>query len=95
MHISSGSEQVAAYLRAGLLAGRWSGVMPGKHRLARELRVSGEIVVAALAQLEREGMLEGQGARRRRRITVVAGGEQGRRLRVAILDYDPPEMIER
>ena len=86
---------MAAYLHAGLLAGRWSGVMPGKHRLARELGVSGEIVVAALAQLEREGMLEGQGPRRRRRITVAAGGAQGRRLRVAILDYDPPEMIER
>jgi DNA-binding LacI/PurR family transcriptional regulator len=94
-NISSGGEQVAAHLRAGLLEGRWSGVMPGKNRLARELRVSGEIVVAALAQLEREGLLEGQGARRRRRITVAASGEQVRRLRVAILDYDPPEMIER
>jgi len=41
-NISSGGEQVAAHLRAGLLEGRWSGVMPGKNRLARELRVSGE-----------------------------------------------------
>ena len=68
--------------------------MPGKNRLARDLKVSGEIVVAALAQLEREGMLEGQGPRRRRRITLAAGGEQGSRLRVAILDYDGPELNE-
>ena len=61
LRISSGGEQVAAHLREGLLQGRWSGVMPGKNRLARELGVSGKIVVAALGQLERGGLLVGQG----------------------------------
>jgi DNA-binding GntR family transcriptional regulator len=55
---------VAAYLREGLLGRRWSGVMPGKNRLARELGVSNKIVVTALAQIEREGLLVGQGPRR-------------------------------
>ncbi|MCX6874043.1 MAG: substrate-binding domain-containing protein [Verrucomicrobia bacterium] len=48
LYISSGGEQVAAHLREGLLQGRWSGVLPGRKRLAAELGVSGKIVEAAL-----------------------------------------------
>jgi DNA-binding LacI/PurR family transcriptional regulator len=95
LHISSGGEQVAAYLRAGLSSGRWRGVMPGKNRLARELGVGNKIVVTALAQLEREGLLVGLGPRRRRQVADrSAAGMALRRLRVAILLYEPMALTD-
>ncbi len=45
--------------------------MPGRDKLAKELRVHGSTVERALAQLEREGLLEGQGPGKRRRITLA------------------------
>lgn len=70
--------------------------MPGKSRLARELGVSGKIVVTALGQLESEGLLLGQGPRRRRRVAEqsAADGVAARRLRVAILLYDPMALTD-
>ena len=82
---------MAAHLRAELSGGRWSGMMPGKSRLARELGVSGKIVVAALGQLEREGLLVGQGPRRRRRI-VPPDSKTTLPMRIAILLYEPPAL---
>lgn len=81
LYISSGGEQVAAHLREGLLQGRWSGLLPGRQRLARELGVSGKIVEAALGLLELEGLLAGQGPRRRRGIVVPVGTTKPRPLR--------------
>ncbi|QTN33881.1 substrate-binding domain-containing protein [Akkermansiaceae bacterium] len=68
LRILSGSDQVEGYLRQGLQAGRWRGDMPGRNKLAAEIGVSGRLVEAALAKLEREGLLAGQGPRRRRRV---------------------------
>ena len=82
------------HLREEVLQGRLSGLMPGVHQLAETLGVGSKTVIAAVKQLERGGMLQGQGPGRRR-IAVPEDGVAGRRLRVAILDYDPPEMIER
>ena len=88
LYIASGSEQVAAHLREGLLQGRWSGVLPGRKRLAAELGVSGKIVEAALGLLEREGLLAGQGPRRRRGIVVLENTTKPRPLRVAFMLHE-------
>lgn len=83
-HLRSAAEQVAAHLREELLQRRWSGVMPGVHRLAAELGVNRKTADAALRQLEREGLLLPQGAGRRRMI-ALPGGLGAPSLRVAIL----------
>jgi len=88
LYISSGGEQVAAHLREGLLRGRWGGVLPGRKRLAAELGVSGKIVEAALGLLEREGLLVGQGPRRRREIVMPEGAIKPRPLRVVLMLYE-------
>lgn len=81
------ADQVAEHLRAEILRGRWSGVLPGKHQLAGKLGVNNKTVEAALRQLENSGLLLAQGAGRnrlinpRRRIT-------SRALRIAILLND-------
>lgn len=86
--IASGSEQVAAHLREGVLQGRWGGELPGRKRLATELGVSGKIVEAALGRLEREGLLVGKGPRRRRGIRVPEGAAKPRPLRVAFMLHE-------
>jgi DNA-binding LacI/PurR family transcriptional regulator len=87
----SAVEQLAAHLRGEIERGAVSGTMPGVHRLAGELGVSPKSVVAAVALLERDGLLRGQGPRRPYLVLppekrVVSG------LRVAIL---PHEMADR
>ena len=59
--ILSASEQVAEYLRDGLLRGAWSGEMPGTPQLAAELGIDRKTITAALGQLEEEGLLVAQG----------------------------------
>ncbi len=83
---------MAAHLREGLLQGRWSGDLPGRQRLARELGVSGKIVEAALGLLEREGLLVGQGPRRRRGIALPEGAIKPRPLRVAFMLHEASNM---
>lgn len=93
-HSLSTVEQLAGHLREEVLRGGLVGSLPGINQLAGTLGVSPKTVIAAVKQLEREGILEGQGPRRRNRIVLPAGGAEGRRLRVAILDYDQPEANE-
>lgn len=62
------AEQAAAHLREELRKGRWTGFIPGRHTLARELGVSHNTVQAALDLLETEKILLRQGAGRRRQI---------------------------
>jgi DNA-binding LacI/PurR family transcriptional regulator len=85
LHLSSGAQQVAEHLRGELLRGAWAVTMPGRAQLAEELGVSGKLVEAALAQLEREGLLVSQGPRRRRRITLQGKKTRVPELRVGIL----------
>ncbi|MCF7675977.1 MAG: GntR family transcriptional regulator, partial [Akkermansiaceae bacterium] len=93
MRLLSHPEQVAAHLRDELRQGRWHGIMPGVLRLGAELGVSRNTMEAALQVLEGEGLLVPQGPGRRRRITVPAGVPTVRRLRVAMLDYEPIAML--
>jgi DNA-binding LacI/PurR family transcriptional regulator len=93
IRLKSSVEQVAEYLRGEMIAGNVSGVMPGVLRLEAELGINRKTVDGALRLLEVEGLLEPQGAGRRRKISEP---ENARRmgLRVAILDYDPPDETE-
>lgn len=86
--------QVAAQLRQDLHAGRWSGTVPGISRLSEELGVSRKTVQAALCQLEQEGLLEGQGRGRNRRIVLPPDHAPEAAMRIAMLDYDPPSSVE-
>jgi DNA-binding LacI/PurR family transcriptional regulator len=62
--------------------------MPGGDKLAKELAIGRNTVEIALQQLEKEGLLVGQGARRRRLIVLPEGGLQPVQQRVAILVYE-------
>jgi hypothetical protein len=92
VRVMSGVEQVAGQLRAEILRGRWSGMMPGGERLATELGIGRKLVEGALRQLESEGVLVGGGRRCRRRIELPSGGVQARPLRVAMLLYEKAEL---
>ena len=87
------TQQVAAHLHDPIRRGRWSAGMPGRHELAKELGISDQTAEAALSQLEAEGLLEAQGAGRRRRVVPPkgAGGLAGTLLRVAILVGEPAD----
>lgn len=84
IRILSAVEQVAAFLREELSRGRWGGFLPGVDRLAPELGVSRKTLEAALRQLEAEGLLTRNGARRKRSI-ALQGCQTRPALRVAIL----------
>lgn len=62
------AEQIANHLREELMRGRWTGMMPGQFRLAKELGASRNAVEAALRLLEHEGVLVSQGLGRKRLI---------------------------
>jgi DNA-binding LacI/PurR family transcriptional regulator len=81
-------EQVAAHLREEILRGQWSGTIPGRGELAAELGINTTTVEAALRLLEKEGLLAGQGAGRRRKIVLPEELAKPPGLRVAILLYE-------
>lgn len=81
-------DQFTAHLRAELLSGKWVGAMPGVHRLAAECGLNPKTVEAALKLLEQEGLLEGQGPGRKRKIMLAAGRKTLASLRIAILPYN-------
>ena len=68
--VLSADEQVVEHLRGELIRGTWSGTMPGGDRLAKELGIGRNTVEVALHQREEEGLLVGQGSRRRRLIEL-------------------------
>ena len=86
-HFLSIAEQVAEHLREEIIRGRWSGIMPGKNMLAEELGINKKTVVVALNQLEQEGVLEGQGPGRRRKIVLPPGKKAEAAMKIAILPY--------
>jgi DNA-binding LacI/PurR family transcriptional regulator/biotin operon repressor len=67
--------------------------MPGQKLLAQDLGASHNAVEGALRQLEREGVLVGQGVGRRRQI-VLPERSLSRPLRIALLDYEPVASTE-
>jgi DNA-binding LacI/PurR family transcriptional regulator len=86
--------QLARYLRGELERGRWRGSMPGVIRLAEELGVARDSVEGALREMERIGLLSGQGRGCRRIIDLKPAVRTTSGLRIAILDYDPPSKNE-
>ncbi len=90
----SAANQLAGYLRGELARGRWVGRMPGVIRLADELGAARNTVEAALRELDRQGILLPQGVGKGR---VIQEAEVAavRRMRVAILKYDPLHQMER
>ena len=87
------TEQVAAHLREELSRGRWTGLMPGRDRLVAELGVNGRMIEKALVLLEQEGLLQSQGAGRRRRIT--AAQKHAPAMRVTLILYEPDDALNR
>ena len=90
LHFLSHAQQLAAHLRSEILHGKWSGSMPGILRLEEELSVNRNTIDAALKLLEKDGVLKGQGAGRKRRI-MLPENHAPSALRVAILAYKPRE----
>ena len=84
----SAVEQVAGHLRQELLGGTWTDEMPGVNGLAADLAVNHKTVEAALSILERDGLLAGQGPRRRKRIVATGNKPTKSKLRIAILVAD-------
>ena len=87
LRLLSAVEQVAAHLRSEVQRGQWSGTMPGADWVAAELGANRGTVEAALCQLEKEGLLLGQG-RGRKRLIVPQSATTAHPLRVGILLHD-------
>ncbi|MFK7909493.1 MAG: substrate-binding domain-containing protein, partial [Akkermansiaceae bacterium] len=94
LRIQSATEQVAEYLRREILKGTWVGTMPGENHLLSQLNVGGNTIKLALVQLEKEGLLIGQGPGRRRLISMQEQAPPST-LRVAILNFDSLSKFER
>jgi DNA-binding LacI/PurR family transcriptional regulator len=86
-HAKSTVEQLAAHLREEILNGGLGGGMPGVGKLVRQLGVGTQTVVAALEVLKQEGLLEGNGERRRCRIVAADSGKRTG-LRIRLLLYE-------
>ncbi len=85
-------EQLAAHLREEILSGSLGDTLPGVNRLAKELAVSPKTIIAAVAQLEHEGLLRGQGERRRCQVTPPVEKSKAV-LRVGIFLYEPTDRV--
>jgi len=83
----STSEQLADHLRGEVLRGAFGETMPGIKKLVRGLGVNSSAVTDALKQLEAEGILAGQGERRRHRI-VTENNTRPPAMRIAFLPFD-------
>lgn len=85
-------DQIAESLRKDIRRGRWAGRLPGAMKLAAELDVAKESVMAALAVLEEEGTIRSRGVGKAREVVSGEGKGAGarRRLRVGILPYEDP-----
>lgn len=66
--------EVAGYLRQRLERGDWARVLPGEMELAGELQVGRNTIRAALAVLEKEGLIRTANGRRRQLVGQVKKG---------------------
>ncbi len=81
-------EQLARHLRSEILRGGLGETLPGIAQLVRELGVGTETAIAAVAMLEREGLVASQGARRPRSIRRTAKVSTAPGLNIEILLYE-------
>jgi DNA-binding LacI/PurR family transcriptional regulator len=65
--------QVAEHLNAEIASGRWVEYLPGERTLAATLRVSRRTLTAALAQLQRTGVIKSEPARGHRIVQGATG----------------------
>jgi len=79
--------QLTTHLREQIGKGELKGTMPGIGQLVRELGGGTDTVIAAIANLEREGIIVNQGAGRRRKI-VKTPPKRTTGLRVQIMLYE-------
>ena len=86
-HSLSVAGQLVAHIRQSISTGDLSGTMPGIRKLANELGVSSNTVVAAIEQLEREGFVKPEGQGRRSRI-VLPEDHAKPGFRVTLLPYE-------
>ncbi|MCU0796299.1 MAG: substrate-binding domain-containing protein [Akkermansiaceae bacterium] len=93
LRLRSSVEQVADRLRDDLSLGRLRGDMPGVLKLEEQLGVNRNTIESALRILESEGWLRAEGKGRKRHILGRPPSEATKR-RIAILDYDPPELTQ-
>ena len=91
LRLLSSAGQAAEYLRMEIMKGNIRNIMPGVLRLERELGINRKTVDAALYKLEREGILVGQGAGKRRKIVLPKGAAAVRSLSIGILIGDRSE----
>lgn len=85
--ILSPSVQVASHLREQLIGNRWTNELPGTPALATELGIDRKTIIAALNQLEEEGLIKSQGVGRPRLI-VPQETNPSNALKIRILPYD-------
>jgi DNA-binding LacI/PurR family transcriptional regulator/DNA-binding transcriptional regulator YhcF (GntR family) len=88
LRIRSASEQLADFLKEEIRTRRWTGSMPGESWMVTHLQVGRDTVRAALAQLEKEGVLVSDGQGRRRKIVMSEDDFSRRNIRVRILHYE-------
>ncbi|MGV3757304.1 MAG: GntR family transcriptional regulator, partial [Verrucomicrobiota bacterium] len=70
--------QTGRILRQGLETNRWPGALPGERLLAEQLRVSRPTLRAALAQLEKEGLLQTSQGKRRQTVSGKGKRQKGK-----------------
>jgi DNA-binding LacI/PurR family transcriptional regulator len=84
------AQQLTEHLRDEILRGSLIGMMPGINHLSKTLGASPKTTIAAIKQLELEGLLVPQGPRRRSKI-VLPKNLAAPTLRVQILHYEPDD----
>jgi DNA-binding LacI/PurR family transcriptional regulator len=91
LKILSAAQQVAGHLREEIVLGTLTGFMPGGAVIARELGVGRTTADDALGILEDEGLVEGQGDRKRRLIVLPDAAPQHKPMQVGLILYEPED----
>jgi DNA-binding LacI/PurR family transcriptional regulator len=91
IEILSAAQQVSRYLQQQIALGHLSGFMPGGAVIARQLGIGRTTADAALDILEVDGLLAGQGNRKRRRIVVSDATHRHKPMHVGLILYEPED----
>jgi DNA-binding LacI/PurR family transcriptional regulator len=86
-NIDSPSEQVAKHLKKLIYKGEWKGELPGTPTLAEQTGTDRKTITAAIKLLEKQGVLQSQGAGRRRKI-ILTNKQRGRGQKITFLAYE-------